>query len=113
MNVLERLRDAFSAATPQGADPIAFAAAVRPSGDAKFGDYQANGCMALAKALKKNPREVAQAVASVVDLSPLGDSPEVAGPGFLNVRLREDWLSQTLAKLLTDETLGISPPAKP
>ncbi len=110
MNVLQRLRDAFAAATPEGGDPLAFAAAVRPSGDAKFGDYQANGCMALGKALKKNPRELAQEVGKAVDLRPLADSPEVAGPGFLNVRLREDWVAQTLAELLVDPKLGIPAP---
>jgi arginyl-tRNA synthetase len=110
MNVLERLRNAFAAATPEGGDPAAFAAAVRPSGDPKFGDYQANGCMALAKSLKKNPREVAQGVAGVVDLAPLADPPEVAGPGFLNVRLRDDWVAKTLGDLLNDEGLGIPPP---
>jgi arginyl-tRNA synthetase len=110
MNVLQRLRDAFAAATPEGGDPSAFALAVRPSGDARFGDYQANGCMALAKSTGKNPRDLAQHVASVVDLQPLADRPEVAGPGFLNVRLREDWISRTLGDLLVDEALGITPP---
>jgi arginyl-tRNA synthetase len=110
MNVLQRLRDAFAAATPEGGDPSAFALAVRPSGDAKFGDYQANGCMALAKAAGKNPRDLAQHVAAIVDLQPLADPPEVAGPGFLNVRLREDWISRTLGDLLNDESLGITPP---
>ena len=80
MNVLERLRRAFAAATPEGGDASAFAAAVRPSTDAKFGDYQANGCMALAKRARQNPREMALAVASRVDLAPLADPPEVAGP---------------------------------
>ena len=55
MNVLEQLRSAFAAATPEGGDPASFALAVRPSQDSKFGEYQANGCMALAKALKKKP----------------------------------------------------------
>src|SRR3954447_1812918 len=110
MNVLERLRDAFAAATPEGGDPVAFAAAVRPVNDAKFGDYQANGCMALAKFQKKNPRDVAQNVAAAVDLAPLADPPEVAGPGFLNVRLRDDWISRTLGDLLNDERLGIPAP---
>src|SRR5436305_913190 len=96
MNVLDRLRDAFAAATPEGGDRAAFAAAVRPSGDPKFGDYQANGCMALGKSQKKNPRDVAQGVAAAVDLAPLADPPEVAGPGFLNVRLRDDWIARTL-----------------
>ncbi len=93
MNVLDRLRSAFAAATPEGGDPAEFAGAVRPSTDPKFGDYQANGCMALAKAPKKNPREVAAAGRRAVDLDPLADPPEVAGPGFLNVRLRDGWIA--------------------
>jgi arginyl-tRNA synthetase len=112
MNVLSRLRAAFAAVTPAGGDPRAFAAAVRPSSDAKFGDYQANGCMALAKKLDvKNPRDLAQQVAVTVDLAPLADAPEVAGPGFLNVRLRDDWLATTICNLCGDETLGVAEPA--
>jgi len=113
MNVLERLRTAFAAATPEGGDPAEFAAAVRPSGDPKFGDYQANGCMALAKALKRNPREVASAVAAAVDLAPMAGPPEVAGPGFLNVRLDDAWLAGALGGLLNDEALGVPAPARP
>ncbi len=110
MNLLETLRSAFAAATPEGGDPSAFSAAVRPSTDPKFGDYQANGCMALAKALKANPRELAAQAASRVDLSPLADRPEVAGPGFLNVRLKDDWLAEAVRGLLNDENLGLEPP---
>jgi arginyl-tRNA synthetase len=113
MNILERLRSSFAPAAPEGSDPAAFAAAVRPSTDPKFGDYQANGCMAAAKALKKNPREVAQAVAAAVDLEPLAGPPEVAGPGFLNVRLHDDWIAAALGALLADEALGVVPPEKP
>jgi arginyl-tRNA synthetase len=112
MNVLHRLRAAFAAATPPGGDAAAFAAAVRPSGDPKFGDYQANGCMAIANAVGAKPRDVAESVRQAVDLAPLADKPEVAGPGFLNVRLREDWLSQALGDLLTDESLGIPAPGQ-
>src|SRR4051794_21749202 len=113
MNVLQTLRTAFAAATPEGGDPLAFAAAVRPSTDPKFGDYQANGCMAVGKARGTNPRELAAAVAKSVDLAPLADPPEVAGPGFLNVRLRDDWVSEELGRLLGDDRLGITPPAEP
>ena len=113
MNVLQRLRDAFLIATPEGGDPVAFAAAVRPSSDAKFGDYQANGCMALAKSRQANPRDLAGEVARKVDLTPLAGSPEIAGPGFLNIRLLDDWLANTLGSLLNDETLGILRPLKP
>ena len=64
MNVLEQLRARFAAATPEGGDPATFAAAVRASSEAKFGDYQANGCMAIAKTVKQPPRIVAEAVVS-------------------------------------------------
>jgi arginyl-tRNA synthetase len=113
MNVLSKLRTAFAAATPEGADSAAFALAVRPSTDPKFGDYQANGCMAIAKAAKQNPRELAVKVGEAVDLNPLADRPEVAGPGFLNVRLRDEFLSATLGELLNDEWLGLCDPATP
>ena len=113
MNVLARLRLAFAAATPAGGDPAAFAAAVRLGTDPKFGDYQANGCMAIAKATKANPRAVAEAVAQAVQLEPMAGPPEVAGPGFLNVRLHDAWISGVLAGLLDDPALGIEPPAEP
>ncbi|MEO6808548.1 MAG: arginine--tRNA ligase, partial [Isosphaeraceae bacterium] len=101
----------FAAATPPGGDANVFAAAVRPSSDPKFGDYQANGCMAIAKAARANPRDLAQDVARAVDLEPLADPPEIAGPGFLNVRLRTPWIAATLADLTVDDALGIPRPA--
>ncbi|WZO97012.1 arginine--tRNA ligase [Isosphaeraceae bacterium EP7] len=113
MNVLQRLRIAFAAATPEGGDPVAFAEAVRQSTDAKFGDYQANGCMAIAKAAKLNPRQVAQQVLDEVNLAPLAGPPEIAGPGFLNVRLFDEWLAGELGTLLADPKLGLVPPANP
>ncbi|APW63358.1 arginine--tRNA ligase [Paludisphaera borealis] len=110
MNVLDKLRSAFGNATPEGGDRQAFMGAVRASADAKFGDYQANGCMALGKTLGKNPRELASAVREVVDLEPLAAKPEIAGPGFLNVRLHVEWLSEALAGLLGDDAHGLSAP---
>ena len=113
MNVLDRLSAAFAAVTPDGGDPSAFGKAVRPSTDAKFGDYQANGCMAIGKAQGKNPREVAQAVAAAVRLAPMADTPEIAGPGFLNVRLLDAWVSEVLGRLASDANLGLVPPESP
>ena len=46
MNVLDQLKAQFGSALPEGADRAAFELAVRPATDAKFGDYQANGCLA-------------------------------------------------------------------
>lgn len=113
MNVLERLRDAFAAATPEGGDPAVFRGAVRSTNDPKFGDYQANGCMAIGKALGVNPRELAGRVAKAVDLEPLAGTPEVAGPGFLNVQLQNAWISDTLKGLLGGGFPGIEPPKAP
>ncbi len=113
MNVLERLRTAFGAVTPAGGDVAVFKAAVRATNDPKFGDYQANGCMALAKSLKLNPRVLASQVADAVDLEPLAGPPEIAGPGFLNVRLHDAWIARSLADLLGAVFPGIVPPAQP
>ena len=63
MNLLEQLRAIFGSAVPEGEDRAGFENAVRPASDPKFGDYQANGCMALGKVLKRKPRELAQEVA--------------------------------------------------
>jgi arginyl-tRNA synthetase len=113
MNLLERLRSIFGAALPEGVDRSAFESAVRPATDPKFGDYQANGCMALAKELKRKPREIAKEIAGRVELAPLAGKPEVAGPGFINVRLDDSWVAGTLQSLLSDPALGLEPPARP
>jgi arginyl-tRNA synthetase len=112
MNVLETLRAIFGSAVPEGGDRAVFEKAVRPATDSRFGEYQANGCMALAKSLGRNPRELALQVAARVDLAPIAGPPEVAGPGFLNLRLNDAWVSSTLRELLTDEQLGLSEPAR-
>ena len=61
-----------------------------PSQDAKFGDYQANFAMPLGKRLGKPPREIAQQLVALVDVADLCEPPEVAGPGFINLRLKDD-----------------------
>lgn len=86
---------------------------MRPGTDPKFGDYQANGCMALAKSAGKNPRSLAAEVAQSVALNPMADAPEIAGPGFLNVKLRSVWISERLGELLGDDRLGLEPARQP
>ena len=65
-------------------DPI-----VRRSQNPEHGDYQANGVMGLGKRFGQNPQELAQKIVSIVDFGGLADPPEVAGPGFINIRLTE------------------------
>jgi len=74
-------------------------AIVNPASRAEFGDYQANGVMAIAKQLKKNPREIAQAVCERLDTGHLVAQYEVAGPGFINIHVSDDWLSERASHL--------------
>ena len=69
---------------------------VKPSARPEFGDYQANGIMAAAKQLKLNPRELATRLLETLDLSDLAEKLEVAGPGFINIHLKNAWLAEML-----------------
>jgi len=91
--IQERLHAATAAVLPN-ADLAPLQ--VRSCPDARFGDYQANALMGLAKARKLNPRQVAADVLSRLDVSDCCDSAEVAGPGFLNFRLKTSALTATV-----------------
>ncbi|MEE9345703.1 MAG: hypothetical protein V3U88_08860, partial [Methylococcales bacterium] len=69
-------------------------AVVKPSARPEFGDYQANGIMSAAKKLKMNPRDLASKVLEHLDLSDIAEKVEIAGPGFLNIHLSNQWLTQ-------------------
>src|SRR5436190_5496823 len=86
---------------------------IRPAQDAKFGDYQANFAMPLGKQLGKPPRDIAAQIISQVDLVDLCQPPEVAGPGFINLRLHDDWLAEQLNRAVPDDRLGIPPAEQP
>jgi arginyl-tRNA synthetase len=79
------------------------AAIVRPATDPRFGDYQANGVMALAKQIKTNPRKLAEAVVEQLDLSDLCEPPEIAGPGFINLRLKPQYIAGQLLRITGDK----------
>ena len=88
-------------------------AIVRPATDAKFGDYQANGVMALAKQLKTNPRKLAEQVVENLDLSDICEPPEIAGPGFINLRLKPEFIAGRLLEINKDSAgLAIEKAAK-
>jgi arginyl-tRNA synthetase len=80
------------------------AAVIRATTDPKFGDYQANGVMAVAKQLKTNPRKLAEQVVEKLDLSELCETPEVAGPGFINLRLKPEYVATQLLHINADKT---------
>ena len=103
------LEERFAAAMAAVAGQDDCAAIVRPATDAKFGDYQVNGVMGLGKKLKTNPRKLAESVVEKVDVSDLCEPPEVAGPGFINLRLKPDYVATQLLRINADGSgrLGI------
>jgi arginyl-tRNA synthetase len=78
---------------------------VRPCPDPKFGDYQSNALMALAKVRKMNPRQLATDVLARLDVSAVCEKVEIAGAGFLNFRLKSSVLAETLAAAARGEHL--------
>ena len=93
--------------------PDGFTAAVDQAADARFGDYQTNAAMVLAKALKTNPRALATELAAAIDVTGLSAAPTVAGPGFVNFAITPEALAARLEVLLADEKFGVIPTANP
>ena len=83
------------------------------SGNEKFGDYQSNGAMGLAKAQKLNPRAVAEQIKAKLDLGEMASEVSIAGPGFINVKLSPSWLASMLQHAGSDPRLGLTPTANP
>ena len=104
MDLTEIVRGAFGKAFP-GEDHSAVR--VVPATDPKFGDYQCNDALKLAKRLRRNPREAAQAVAAALAGEGVFDKVEVAGPGFLNLTVSPEWLNERLAALAAAPKFGI------
>lgn len=86
---------------------------LQPAKNRDFGDYQINGVMGAAKKNRQNPRELAQKVADALQQNPLIATAEVAGPGFINLKLRPEKLAQYIKTSLQDEHLGIARNSKP
>ena len=114
MNILQELKQRFEATlTELVDDPSAELEMIRPAQDARFGDYQANCAMPLGKKLGKPPREIAQQIVSQLQLNDLCDSPEIAGPGFINLRLLDNWIQAQLRHSVSNERLGVAPTTSP
>jgi arginyl-tRNA synthetase len=111
LEILEKRITAVMAGVAAGHD---CAAVVKPAKDARFGDYQANGVMGLAKKLKANPRKLAEQIVEKLDLTDICEPPEVAGPGFVNLRLKPQFLAERLLEINNDAAdLGIDKAAEP
>jgi arginyl-tRNA synthetase len=89
-------------------DPV-----LRPAQDARFGDFQANVAMSLAKQLQRKPRDIAEQICSKAELSDLCEPPEIAGPGFINLRILPSVIAAQLLGLANDERLAVIPHKHP
>src|SRR4051812_46005372 len=104
------IRDAFGI----DADPL-----IGPSQNEKFGDYQSNAAMGLAKQVaektgqKTNPRQVAEQIKAKLQLGDLASEVSIAGPGFINVKLNPTFLAQLLQQVGASDRLGIDRVTKP
>ena len=88
-------------------------AVVTPATDTRFGDYQTNAAMVAAKALKKNPREVAVSIISHLRVEDLCEVPTVAGAGFINFKVLDTALTASVNALGGEGNLGVLPARKP
>jgi arginyl-tRNA synthetase len=86
---------------------------VRPCLDPRHGDFQTNVALVHGKAMKKNPLEVAAQLAEVIFVRDIAEKPEIAGPGFLNFRLKPEYLAEQVEKRLAGDRLGLTPAAQP
>lgn len=72
---------------------------IQPTNNEKFGDYQTNFAMVNSKALKSNPRSIAQTILDNLIENPIIEKLEIAGPGFINIYMKNEYLSEKVSKI--------------
>lgn len=114
-SLLNHLADEFHKAALQAypelaSHPLGTQTEITSSTQAKFGHYQYNSAMKLAKSLKLNPRQVAEKVISHLGPQEAIAATEIAGPGFVNIVLKKEMISKKTNVLLRDAHFGIDFP---
>ncbi|EPY4261978.1 TPA: arginine--tRNA ligase [Klebsiella variicola subsp. variicola] len=110
MNIQALLSEKVSQALIAAGAPADCEPQVRQSAKVQFGDYQANGVMAVAKKLGMAPRQLAERVLSHLDLNGIANKVEIAGPGFINIFLDPAFLADNVNRALQSERLGVTKP---
>ncbi len=114
MNILSELQSRFRVALKSLTEDVEpYVAMVRPSQNPAFGDFQANCAMSLAKERNAKPRDVAVQIVENLDVSDFCEAPEIAGPGFINLKLKDYWLENQINQRIADERLGVPMSAHP
>ena len=109
MNVLVFLEKEISQGLAAVGAPAGSPALIRTSSQDRFGDYQANGVMPAAKKMGMAPRQLAERLVAHLNLHRVVEKMEVAGPGFINIFLKKEWIESTLTEYAHDLRCGIAP----
>ncbi|EAN2944609.1 arginine--tRNA ligase [Salmonella enterica] len=112
MNIQALLSEKVSQAMIAAGAPADCEPQVRQSAKVQFGDYQANGMMAVAKKLGMAPRQLAEQVLTHLDLSGIANKVEIASPGFINIFLEPAFLAEQVQQALASDRLGVSQPTR-
>jgi arginyl-tRNA synthetase len=112
VNIQALLSEKVSQAMIAAGAPADCEPQVRQSAKVQFGDYQANGIMAVAKKLGMAPRQLAEEVLKHLDLTGIASKVEIAGPGFINLFLDKQWLSAQVDAVTAAPRLGVAPVAR-
>jgi len=110
VNIQALLSEKVSQAMIAAGAPADCEPQVRQSAKVQFGDYQANGVMAVAKKLGMAPRQLAEQVLSHLSLDGIANKVEIAGPGFINIFLAPEFLAAEVNQALKSGRLGVTQP---
>lgn len=114
MSLLSTIRNRFDTALRElTSDTAPMLELIRPVQDPRFGDFQANCAMSLSRHLSLPPREVAARIVAGLRIDDLCETPEIAGPGFINLRLRDSYIASRMTAIAGDERLGVEPTERP
>lgn len=108
MNIQNLLSDKIKHAMIAAGAPPECDALIKQSAKAQFGDYQANGIMAVAKKMGINPRQLAEKVVAQLAIEDIADKIEIAGPGFINIFLKSDFIANLNELALKDSKLNLT-----
>ena len=114
MNALSEIKSRFATVLSGFSDdPESLLGMIKLAGNPEHGDYQANFAMPLGNKIGKPPLEIATELVAKVELDDFCQSVETAGPGFINLKLEDDWVKAKLTEALTDDRLGVAQTANP
>jgi arginyl-tRNA synthetase len=108
-SIVEQLNEIFSESlkTVFGSEISLPSPLIVPATNPKFGDFQCNIALPLAKTLGEKPRAIAEKIVAAVDLSDICEPLEIAGPGFINLKLTNDYLVSQIKIIQNDSRLGV------